>query len=143
MTVGQVSQELRVAWRGLRQARGVEIAVVLTLAVGLAGTTIMFALIEGVLLRKPPLPASDALVVAWKQLPSGGLAHFPYRMSELAVIGRETRLFETIAGVGYNGAGESVAIENGSATYISTASVSGDFFRVIGVTPVLGRALTR
>jgi predicted permease len=45
--------------------------------------------------------------------------------------------------VGYNGAGESVAIENGAATYISTASVSGDFFRVIGVAPVLGRALAR
>jgi putative ABC transport system permease protein len=118
-------------------------AVVLTLAVGLAGTTIMFAVIEGVLLRKPPFPAPAALVIAWKQLPSGGLAHFPYRMSELEVIRREVTQFETIAGVGYNGAGESVAIENGAATYISTASVSGDFFRVIGVTPVLGRALAR
>jgi putative ABC transport system permease protein len=143
MALEQLSQELRFACRGLRQAKGVAMGAVLTLAAGLAGITIMFSLVEGVLLRKPPFPASDALLIAWKQLPSGGLAHFPYKMSELEVISRETRLLESIAGVGYNGAGESVAIENGSATYISTASVSGDFFRVIGVTPVLGRALTR
>ncbi len=143
MALEQLSYELRLACRALRQAKGVAVAVVLTLAAGLAGTTIMFALVEGVLLRKPPFPNSDALLIAWKQLPSGGLAHFPYRMSELEVLGRQTRLLESIAGVGYNGAGESVAIENGSATYISTASVSGDFFRVLGVTPVLGRALTR
>lgn len=139
----QLLQELCVAWRRLQHARGFTLAVVLTLAAGIAGTTIMFALVEGVLLRRPPFPKPEALVIAWMQLPSAGLAHFPFRTREIDVLRRETTLLDSIAGVGYNGAGASVAIENGSASYISTASVSGDFFRVIGVEPILGRALSR
>ncbi|PYR92693.1 MAG: hypothetical protein DMF84_12195 [Acidobacteria bacterium] len=136
-------QEMRAGWRRLRQDRGFTVAVVLTLASGIAGTTIMFALVEGVLLRRPPFPNPEALLIAWKQLPSAGLAHLPFRVHEIDVLRRESRLLEAVAGVGYNGAGASVAVENGSATYISTASVSGDFFRVIGVEPLLGQSLNR
>jgi len=142
MSLETVLDDLRVAWRVLRHARGFTGAAVLTLATGIAGTTIMFALVEGVLLRPPPFPEPNALLVAWKQLPSAGLEHFPFSVSEINVLARETRLIESLAGVGYNGAGTSVIVENGSATYINTASVGGDFFRVIGVEPVLGRALT-
>jgi len=142
MSLETVLDDLRVAWRVLRHARGFTGAAVLTLATGIAGTTIMFALVEGVLLRPPPFPEPNALLVAWKQLPSAGLEHFPFSVSEINVLARETRLIESLAGVGYNGAGTSVIVENGSATYINTASVGGDFFRVIGVRPVLGRVLT-
>src|SRR4051794_8804468 len=142
MSLETLLDEVRVAWRVLRHARGFTGAAVLTLATGIAGTTIMFALVESVLLRPPPFPEPNALLVAWKQLPSAGLEHFPFSVSEINVLARETRLIESLAGVGYNGAGTSVIVENGSATYINTASVGGDFFRVIGVEPVLGRALT-
>src|SRR5262245_19257885 len=47
-------QDLRAAWRGLLRTKGLTIAAVLTLAVGIAARTAMFALVEGVLLR--PLP---------------------------------------------------------------------------------------
>jgi putative ABC transport system permease protein len=141
MSLETLLDDVRVAWRVLRHAGGFTGAAVLTLATGIAGTTIMFALVEGVLLRPPPFPEPNALLVAWKQLPSAGLEHFPFSVSEINVLARETRLLESLAGVGYNGAGASVVVENGSATYINTASVGGDFFRVIGVEPVLGRAL--
>ena len=50
--------DLRYACRLLWHAKAFTGAAVLTLALGIAGTTVMFALIEGVLLR--PLPVDDA-----------------------------------------------------------------------------------
>jgi hypothetical protein len=48
MLIEQGWQDLRLAWRGLARARGFTAAAVLTLAVGIAGTTGMFTLIQGV-----------------------------------------------------------------------------------------------
>ena len=143
MSSVQLLQELRVAWRGVQHARGFALAVVLTLAAGITGATIMFALVEGVLLRRPPFPEPKALLIAWKHSPAAGLSHFPFRVSEIDVLGRETRLLESVAGVGYNGAGASIVVERGSASYINTAAVTGDFFRIFRVKPILGRALNR
>jgi len=103
----------------------------------------MFTLIEGVLLRPLPVRQQDRLLVAWKALPSGGLAHFPFRVHEIDAIRRESQLLEDVAALGYNGSGPSVAVEGGAASYISTASVTGDFFRVIGIDAILGRTLNR
>jgi hypothetical protein len=57
--------DLRRAWRGLRRARGFTAAAVLTMAVGIGGTTAMFALVQGVLLRPMPVHDQERLVVGW------------------------------------------------------------------------------
>jgi predicted permease len=135
-------QDLRLAWVGLRRARAFTGAAVLTLAVGIAGTTSMFALIQGVLLRPLPVRQQDRLLVAWKQLPSG-FAHWPFRASEVDVLRDQSHALESVAGVSYYGASPSVAVEDGIASYLNCAGVAGDFFRVLGVEPILGRVLSR
>lgn len=143
MMVEQWWQDLRRAWCGLCRARGVAAAAVLTLAVGTAGTTSMFALIQGVVLRPLPISDQDRVLVAWSELRSTGATHWPFRRPHLDIIAAESRLLERVAGVGYPGAGPMVAVENGSSSYLSGASVTGDFFDVLEVQPILGRALTR
>ena len=133
--------ELRLAWTGLRRARAFTVAAILTLALGMAGTTVMFALIEGILLRPLPVREQDRLIVAWNEFPSATFAHWPFRSSEIDTIGRESRLLERVAGISYYGAGRGMVFENGSAIYLSGASVTGGFFEVLGVEPLLGRAL--
>ena len=71
-------QDLRLAGVRLRRAKAFTVAAVLTLALGMAATTVMFALIEGVLLRPLPVREQDRLIVAWKQFPSGTFAHWPF-----------------------------------------------------------------
>lgn len=142
MILEQGVDDLRLAWRGLRRAKAFTTAAVFTLAVGIAGTTAMFALVHGVLLRPLPVREQDRLIVAWKELRSGARGHWPYRAAEIVEIGKSARLLERVAGVGYNGATPFVVIENGSASYVNGASVTGRFFDVIGVDPILGRALT-
>ena len=78
--------DLRLAWRGLRRARGFTAAAVLTLAVGMAGVTAMFALIQGVLLRPLPMPEPDRLVTSWKEHRSSGSTHWPFNAAEVALI---------------------------------------------------------
>src|SRR5207249_981045 len=133
--------ELRLAWTGLRRARAFTVAAILTLALGMAGTTVMFALIEGILLRPLPVREQDRLIVAWNEFPSATFAHWPFRSSEIDTIGRESRLLERVAGISYYGAGRGMVFENGSAIYLGGASVTGGFFEVLGVEPLLGRAL--
>ncbi len=145
MTIEQSWQDLRLAWRGLVRARGLSAAAVGTLATGMAGAIAMFAVVQGVLLRPLPMPEADRLIVAWNQprSESGSAQHMPFRATDVERIGEQSGLFACVASVGYNGAGPSVAIENGAASTISTAAVSGDFFRVVGLDPVLGRTFTR
>jgi predicted permease len=137
----QCWQDLRLAWRRLSRTRGFTAAAVLTLASGIAGTTAMFALVEGVLLRPLPVRAQKQLLVIRRELPSTGASHWPFRAPEIAVLRDASRTLESVAGVGYNGASQLVAIEKGAASYIGSVPVTGTFFQVVGVDPRLGRAL--
>jgi len=58
----QVVQDLRHAARGLRRDPAFTSAAVLTLALGLAASTVVYSLIEGVLLRPLPYPEPKQLV---------------------------------------------------------------------------------
>jgi predicted permease len=141
--LAQWGDDLRLAWRGLRRARSFSAAAVFTLAMGIAGTTVMFALIQGVLLRPLPVREADRLLVAWTKVRTTGAAHWPFRAADIDVIARESRVLESIAGISYYDPSPVVAVENDSASTISGAAVAGDFFRVIGVPPLLGRVLSR
>ena len=137
-----ILQDVRLAWRGLRRARAFSAAAVLTLGLGIAGTTVMFALIQGVLLRPLPVVEPDRLVVAWKDLRSSGFTHHPFGDAEIEAVGRASQLLLRVAGVDANGVGRDVLSENGTSNYVNGALITGGFFDVLGVEPVLGRALT-
>ena len=62
------------------------------------------ALIEGVLLRPLPVREQYRLLVAWKEHRSAGFAHYPFRMTEIDTLSKDGLLFESTAGVDYNGA---------------------------------------
>ena len=144
MTIERLAHDVRHAWRGLLRAKGFTAAAVLTLAVGMAGVTSMFALIQGVLLRPLPMYEPDRLVVVWKEYQSTASMHWPFRSAEVALIrDGATHVFARVAAVGYNEPSQSEIVDETSAAYINTARVSGDFFDVLGVRPFLGRTLDR
>jgi putative ABC transport system permease protein len=138
-----IMHDLSYAMRSLVKAPGFTTAAVVTLALGIAGTTVMFALIEGVLLRPLPVHEQNRLVVAWKELRSSGFAHYPFGDTEIEAVGRESRLLENVAGVTRNGVEQSVIVEDGTSNYVMTAFVTGGFFDVLGIEALLGRPLTR
>ncbi|HLG54812.1 MAG TPA: ABC transporter permease [Vicinamibacterales bacterium] len=135
-------RDLRLACRGLSRAPGFAVAAVLTLAVGMTGLISMFALVEGVLLRPLPVRDQARLFVGWRALPEAGARHWPFKTTDLALLRNESRLLEGVAGVGYNDPGAVVVSEGGAAAYLRSARVTGEFFDVLGVQPLLGRRLT-
>lgn len=143
MTTDQLWADLHLALRGLWRARGFSLAAIGTLALGIAGTTVMFALIQGVLLRPLAVHQQERLLVAWKTLPSTGFSHYPFGDAEIEDVARASQLVESVAGVTSNGVGRWVVVEGGVASYVKGALVTGGFFDVLGVEPILGRAFTR
>ena len=133
--------DLHHAARGLWRDRVTSVAAVLILATAIAATTSMFALVRGILLRPLPVRAQDRLILSWKDLPSAGYAHHPFGDREIDAVARDSRLLEAVAGLDANGAGRGLLVEDGNASYVRSAFVTGRFFEVLGVEPVLGRAL--
>jgi putative ABC transport system permease protein len=137
-----VVADLRSALRGLRRARGFTVAAVLTLAIGIAGATVMFGLIRGVLLRPMPVHEQDRLVVAWKTVPDSGSAIYPFGAAAIERVAEASRLLDGAAGVTRNGIGRMVVADGDAAEYANVALVTGGFFDVLGVRPLSGRAFT-
>ncbi len=137
-----LGSDLRLAWRALFRAKPFSAAAGLTLALGFTGTTVMFAMVEGVLLRRMPVHDEQRLIVAWKELRSSGFTHHPFGGDEIDAVRNASQLLEAVAG-SWDNAGPDVIIEDGTASYVKSGAVTGSFFDVLGVGPVLGRALTR
>ena len=141
MILDNLRHDLELTWRGLRRAKAFSAAAILTLGLGIAGTTVMFTLIQGVLLRPLPVREQDRLIVAWKELRSSGFTHHHFGDAAIDAVGRASQLLEQVAGVDANGVGHGV-ISDGASGDVKVALVTGAFFEVLGVEPILGRPLT-
>ena len=139
--------ELRFAIRGLLRAPAFSAAAIAILAVGIAASTVMFALVRGVLLRPLPIHEQDRVILAWRSMGPAGSAHHPFGAHEIERVGAASQLLERVAGVDANGVGpeviKEVIRENGAVEEVNTALVTGDFFGVLGVDAVTGRVLNR
>ena len=135
-----LGSDIRLAWRALLRAKPFSAAAGLTLALGFTGTTVMFAMVEGVLLRRMPVRDEQRLIVAWKELRSSGFTHHPFGGDEIDAVRNASQLLEAVAG-SWDNAGRDIITEDGITTYVKTAAVTGGFFDVLGIGPVQGRAL--
>ncbi len=135
------SEDLSLAARGLWRSRAFAVASVLTLASGASATILAVTLVWSVVLRPLPVRDQRQLIVAWRDLPASGFAHDPFGDRAIARAAADVDHFVGVAGVDANGGGPEVLIEDGGATEVRGALVTGHFFDVLGVTPVLGRTL--
>ncbi|MGH9240727.1 MAG: ADOP family duplicated permease [Vicinamibacterales bacterium] len=119
------------------------VLAILTLAIGVAGTTVMLALIQGVLLRPLPVLDQDRLIVAWKELRTSASVQYPFGGTEIEAVVDAGGLLVNAAGVSSHGVVRSVMVENGTPSFVKAALVTGAFFDVLGVRPALGRTITR
>ncbi len=134
-------QDGRYALRTLARAPGFAAAAVLTLAIGLTGALSMLTLIDAVLLRPLPVQAETELVIGWRGRPDAGARRWPLSAEDLDLVRTNSRLLRGVAGVGSQGPSTLALTEGGEASYLNVARVTGEFFGVLGVTPVFGRTL--
>ncbi len=127
--------ELRTALRTLRRAPAFAAATALTLGLGLGATTALFTAVRGVLLRPLPYPEPDRIVQIDELNPNGSTAS----VSDPTFLDWR-RSARTLRGVAEYKTGNTVVLGGPGATRVPTAFVSRDFFGVMGVHPVVGRA---
>ena len=134
-------RDIGYALRSLRKAPAFATIAVLTLSVGIGASTAMFSVLNGVLLRELPVHDEHEVVVLWTEALAGASDHVPVSQGELTDFREQTRTFESVAGVAFQGASEQAFRDRGHPIAVTGIPVTGNFFQTVGVTPVLGRTL--
>ncbi len=129
--------EIRPTLRRLARTPGFTTVSVLTLALGIAGTTAAFSVINAVLLRPLPYRDPERLVQLWHAAPGIGMAQVEQSdASYIQYHDKATRSFESTAS--YQ---EDAASLTGSQDpeRVSSANVTASFLPTLGVRPAVGR----
>src|SRR5579864_938801 len=128
-------RELRSAARSLARAKGLTVAVVLTLALGIGANAAMFSLVRGVLLR-PLVNRDESRLIYIRQSANGRNATFSVpEIEDLQSRVKTLTSFGDFSVIGFTlvGLGEPRSVQAGV--------VGGSYFQVMGLRPVLGRLL--
>ena len=128
-------QDLKYAGRGLFKNAGINGVAILTLALGIGATTAIFSVVYGVLLRPLPYPNPDRIVAIWEvnhrrafsRLADPNFDDFRDQNHSFQAMAKYSDGIESVSGT----------IE---PTRTAVAAVSRDFFKVLGVQPVIGRS---
>ena len=130
--------DVRYGARMLHRSPGFTFVAVLTLALGIGANATIFSYINALLLRPPSgVIEPHKLLAAWNRLPDGSYLQFSY--PDYVYYRDHNRAFSGLAAYGSDGERVSWRV-SGETTLIEGQLVSGNFFSVLGVQPMLGRA---
>ncbi|HEX3253746.1 MAG TPA: ABC transporter permease [Pyrinomonadaceae bacterium] len=129
-------QDLRYGARILLKQPAVTLVAVVTLALGIGANTAIFSLVNGILLRPLPFRKPDRVVRLIQSSPKLGLATWGVSQADFAAYREQNRSFESVAL--YNSTATNLT-GTGEPERLPMTSVSADFFKVFGVSPLLGR----
>ena len=129
--------DLRYVLRSLARARGFVVAVVLTLGLGIGANTAIFSVVRGVLLKPLPNRDGDRLVYLRQSMEGPGGDDIAFSVPEI----NDFRTASTTLGgiAEYSPITFTLAGEQ-QAQRIDVGLVTGNYFSVMGLSPVLGRA---
>ena len=130
-------QDLRYALRGLKNAPGYAMTVVLTLALGLGSVTAMLAIVDTVLLRPVALPHPEQLVMLYGRARQDGRT-YALSYPKIDALRHDTRSFTAVGG--YNTMVKPVGTSDGTRMAVLT-EVTPQFFKMLDVRAKLGRVL--
>ena len=150
-----VQEDVRAAWgwsraeqlardarHGLRQVRrnpGFSLIAIATLALGIGVNTAMFSAVDTILIRPLPYHDAERLVMIWDEMSHIG---FPKHYSTPAEW-QAWRLHNTVfIDIAATESGEAALSGEGEPEQIPSRKVTGNFWTVLGVKPVLGRVFT-
>jgi putative ABC transport system permease protein len=128
-------QDLRFGVRTLARRKGFTLAAVASLAMGIGACTAVFSVVDGVLLRPLPYPEAGR-VVELREVNEKGVA-IPFAEPNYLDLRAAGRSLEALAQYRPNVTSVTGAGEPARAR---VTAASGDFFRVMGMSPAAGRA---
>lgn len=129
------AQDLRYGVRGLRRSPALTLVIVLTLGVAIGANTTIFGALHSLFLKRLPLPRAEELVAVRPM--HGGRLH-DLRFPDFEVV-KGTPGAPRLEGYRF----DPVTLEGGDLREDVWADfVTGGYFQLLGVKPLLGRVLT-
>jgi hypothetical protein len=132
-----LTRDIRYAIRSISRARGFAFAVVLTLGLGIGANTAIFSVVRGVMLKPLPHKNGDRLMYLRQSALGPGRENVAFSVPEINDFRSASRTLGGIAEYSpltFNMIGERDAVR------IDAGLVTGNYFDVIGLSPVIGRA---
>jgi putative ABC transport system permease protein len=132
-------RDVRYTLRTLARSPGFTAASVLTLAIGIGGSTAVFSLIDAVLLRPLPFRNPERIVMVFEDGSDSGFPQNAVAPANYAAWSAENDVFESVAavtdfGAVLSGGDEPVSIQGRRVTH--------SLFAVLGARPLIGRTFT-
>lgn len=129
-------QDVRFAVRSLRKHPGFTAVAVVTIALGIGATTAIFSVTNSVLFRPLPYRSPEQLVLVWNRLENTNLSRTLVSGPDFLDYQNETTMFEGFAGAF---AIDGTITGEGRAEQVMVGWSTANLFKVLGVTPILGR----
>ncbi|HVU36175.1 MAG TPA: ABC transporter permease [Opitutaceae bacterium] len=148
MMIESFLQDLRVGFRVLLKEKSFCALAVLVLALGIGGVATMFSVVDAVMLRGFSYPNASRLAgvqiinvtdATQRAANANGFGSQIF-MLDYEELRREQKSFERLAGY-INGSTVNMTID-GTPKRFTGAYVTSDFFRILGVGPIMGRDFT-
>jgi putative ABC transport system permease protein len=128
-------QDLRYAIRTMRNKPGFTLIAVVTLALGIGGSTAIFTVVDAALLRGLPYKSPDRLYHLWESTPQKEFAQREFSYPDFQDY-QQNQVLEGLAA--YTG-GSGIMSGRGEPERIFAPGATANFFSVLGVEPILGR----
>jgi putative ABC transport system permease protein len=129
--------DIRSACRWLARTPGFTLVALITLALGIGGTTTIFSVVDGILLRPLPFPDPSAIVNVFRATPT--VVDGAFSAADYLDYRRRSQSFAAIAGYRQ----EVVNLTGGSQPVrLYALETTAAFFDVFPLSPLLGRLYT-
>jgi predicted permease len=130
--------DLRFGLRSLLRARGLTVTVVLTLALGIGANAAIFSVVRGVLLKPLANRDEQRLIYIRQSAPGLGTPNTTFSVPEIDDLKARVKAvsaFGDFSTIGFTMVGL------GEPRVVSAGVVSGSYFEVMGLRPVIGRLI--
>ena len=129
-------RDLKIAFHSLSRTKGLTLTVILTLALGIGANAAIFTLVRGVLLKPLVNRDEDRLIYIRQSAPGTDDENTAFSVPEIQDLRASVK---TLSAFGDFSATEFTMIGLGEPRVVQAGVVSGTFFEVMGLHPVLGR----
>jgi predicted permease len=134
-----MTSDLRYAWRALWKNPTTTIGAVLALALGIGSTTTMFGLLNAVALRPLPYPESHRIVELWGNVERQSVERRGTSIADYLDWKDKSRSFDLMSAWFQN---NFIRYGSGAPDRLSGELVAGEYFKILGIEPLMGRVLT-
>ena len=132
--------DLRLTLRALRRTPTFTATAVLILALGIGTASAMFTVFQSVVVRRLPVQNPDR-IVELSGVAKGAARELPITLDPFRRFRQENRTLQSVGGFAHWGAVAAPVTDGDRQLLLRQATVTGNFFQVLGAAPILGRLL--